>query len=457
VPAVFQSRQLPYSARTLPLLACGDLERIMAWRDGHAISTREFLAEVSGLAAQLPNARYAVNLCEDRYRFLVAFCAIALAGQTNLLPASRTPQTIAETLQAWPASYALADREPDPAPVRLFLLPSHGNKVDNSTRSMPMLAADRVVAIGFTSGSTGQPRANPKTWGSFCASSAHNAHLLCGDDALNIVATVPAQHMYGLETSILLPLRSSTAIHCGQPFFPADIAHALAEVPAPRLLVTTPIHLRALLRTVPALPALEAIVTATAPLDAELAAQAEHRYATRVIEVFGSTETCVIAHRRTAGNEAWQLYPDIALHPQPDGTVVEAPHFAGPTLLQDIVELLPSRQFILRGRNGDLLEIAGKRASLGDLNRRLLAIPGVEDGVVFTLDADTRGVRRLAALAVASTLTDRDILEALRLQIDPVFLPRPLRLVPALPRNTTGKLPRADLIAALQLRPATPR
>jgi acyl-coenzyme A synthetase/AMP-(fatty) acid ligase len=125
--------------------------------------------------------------------------------------------------------------------------------------------------------------------------------------------------------------------------------------------------------------------------------------------------------------------------------------------LQDIVELLPSRQFILRGRNGDLLEIAGKRASLGDLNRRLLAIPGVEDGVVFTLDADTRGVRRLAALAVASTLTDRDILEALRLQIDPVFLPRPLRLVPALPRNTTGKLPRADLIAALQLRPATPR
>src|SRR3546814_17741618 len=86
--------------------------------------------------------------------------------------------------------------------------------------------------------------------------------------------------------------------------------------------------------------------------------------------------------------------------------------------------------------------IAGKRASLGDLTRRLLAIPGVEDGVVFQLDGDEIGVRRIAALAVAPTLAEADILRALRCSIDPVFMPRRLRRIQALPRNETGKPPR---------------
>ena len=57
---------------------------------------------------------------------------------------------------------------------------------------------------------------------------------------------------------------------------------------------------------------------------------------------------------------------------------------------------------------------------------------------------------RLAALVVAPGRRREDILESLRSRIDPVFLPRPLRLVEALPRNATGKLPRADILRLLQ-------
>jgi acyl-coenzyme A synthetase/AMP-(fatty) acid ligase len=446
--AVIHPGHAPDPERLLPLLVDTDLRRPLAWRNGAPISAGQFIADVEVLARLLPPAHYAVNLCEDRYQFLVAFCAVALAGQTNLLPSSRTPQTVAETLHAYTGSYALSERPLQPAPSRQFVLPQ--NLGARPSASIPEIPARHIIAIAFTSGSTGQPKANLKTWGSFCASSALNAQLLCADDAPNIIATVPPQHMYGLELSVLLPLRSRAAVHIGQPFFPADIAHALQSVPAPRLLVTTPVHLRALLRAAPALPALAAIVSATAPLDRELAGAAESRYGTRVIELFGSTETCVIAQRRTAQDAAWQLYDGITLHPQPDGTLVDAPHFAAPTLLQDIVELLPAQCFTLCGRNSDLLEIAGKRASLGDLTRRLLAIPGVDDGVVFVLDADTTGINRLAALVVAPALREADVLSALRQAIDPVFLPRPLRCVAALPRNATGKLPRDALLTALR-------
>jgi acyl-coenzyme A synthetase/AMP-(fatty) acid ligase len=309
-----------------------------------------------------------------------------------------------------------------------------------------------TVAIGYTSGSTGVPKSNPKRWGKFSISSAHNDALLRNLTGLpyNVVATVPPQHMYGLEFSVLLPLFGHAAIHAGRPFFAADIAAALAELPEPRILVTTPVHLRALLDSSQPLPAFSGIVSATAPLSPELACEAEARFGAPVQEVFGSTETCVIAHRRTARDDAWTPYAGVSLHPQPDGTRIEAPQLLQPTVLADIVELAGDGSFRLRGRNTDLLEIAGKRASLGDLTHKLLALPGVRDGVVFQLDdVDNMGVRRVAALVVAPDLDTGAIFDALRRDIDPVFLPRPLKLVEALPRSETGKLPRAALLSAM--------
>jgi acyl-coenzyme A synthetase/AMP-(fatty) acid ligase len=349
-------------------------------------------------------------------------------------------------------AYCLGDERLDPAPPHYWRLPDALPELDGG---IPQLADDALVAIGFTSGSTGRPQANAKTWGSFRASTAQNlaalADLWPAGTTPHLVATVPSQHMYGMELSVLLPLLGGAAVHVARPFFPADIVRELHEANAPRLLVTTPVHLRALVDAGVALPPLTGIVSATAPLSAELAALAEARFGCEVRELFGSTETCVIARRRTARESAWTPLPGVRIAPQPDGSAVHAPHLAAPVALADLVEVEADGRFHLRGRNADLLEIAGKRASLGDMTRRLLAIPGVEDGVVFQLDQPgSDGVRRIAALAVAPDLSEREILAALRACVDPVFLPRPLRRVAALPRNDTGKLPRAALQALLE-------
>lgn len=437
----------------LPLLNLTDAGRVLAWRAGNAVTVADFLTDVATAAAALPSARHAINLCEDRYAFLVAFCAALSRGQTNLLPPSRAPHAIDEALDASAGSYALGERALAPAPRRYVHLPPLGA---GSRGKLPLIAADHIVAIGYTSGSTGQPKPNPKSWASFRASSERNVASLTEAIGLapgtvaHVVATVPPQHMYGIELSILLPLLGPFAVHSGRPLFPADVAAALAEVPQPRVLVTTPVHLRALLDDAATLPPLTAITSATAPLPAELAAAAEARYGAPVLELFGSTETCVIAQRRTATETDWRLYEGIRLRPQPDGTVVEASYFDQPVTLQDVVELRPRRRFRLRGRHADQVEIAGKRASLADLTRRLLALPGVRDAVVLQQDeADAIGVRRIAALVVAPDRSEAELIEALRAEIDPAFLPRPLRKLDALPRNETGKLPRAAVLAAL--------
>jgi acyl-coenzyme A synthetase/AMP-(fatty) acid ligase len=432
--------------RTLPL-AAGDGARPLVFGPGGTVALGTFLGQARALAAELPDARHAILLCEDRYRFLLGFCAAALRGQAVLLPPSGAPGCVADIAARHPGSHCVGDDAIDPC-----IAPLHDGATD--------VAAGALAVVGFTSGSTGTPAAHAKSWAAFHASTAQNMAALRGlwpaGDIAHFVATVPPQHMYGMELSVLLPLLADVAVHAGRPFFPHDIVRALHEAAAPRLLVTTPVHLRALLDACAAdaslaPPPLAGVVSATAPLPASLAAAAEARLGCEVREFFGSTETCVIASRRTARDDAWTPFPGVRLQPRPGGTDVHAPHLPVPVTLADLVALDADGRFVLCGRDADLLEIAGKRASLGDLTRRLQSVEGVEDGVVFQLDADpVTGVRRLAALAVAPGLDEARILDALRDGIDPVFLPRPLRRVAALPRNATGKLPRADLLAALR-------
>lgn len=432
-------------------LADGEEGRLVVLSDGLKVDLRTFLAQVRGVAAQLPAGRHAVNLCEDRYRFLVAFCAVALRGQVNLLPASRAPAVVEDVRQRYPQTYCIGDSAVAALPPDCHVLPAQLPEVAGAR---PQLAHDQRVAIGFTSGSTGTPTANPKTWGALRTSSAQNVqvlHDLWGEQLPSLVATVPPQHMYGIEMSILLPLLAPAQVHAGKPFFAQDVVQALAQMPPPRLLITTPVHLKVLLEADLPLPPLAGIVTATAPLPQALAQQAEQRFATQVREVFGSTETCIIARRRTAADAAWQLLPGVRLQPRPDGTEVQAEHLANPVRLADVVELLADNRFVLRGRQADMLEIAGKRASLGDLTQHLLGIDGVRDGVIVQLPPEPgRSVGRIAACVVAPQLQPEQILAQLRQVMDPVFLPRPLRLVPALPRNESGKLPRDALLALLQ-------
>jgi len=451
VSSAFPTPQSQVAGPSRPLLADVPVQRVIAWRDGRAVTVGQFLADVNALAARLPAAQAAVNLCEDRYAFLVAFAALLARGQINLLPPSRAARAIDETLAAHPDSYTLGDADLDPVPPGYLRFTA--NAEDASARPATLIAGTVLAAIGYTSGSTGVPRANPKQWDKLAISTGHNdalLRMLAGGD-YHVVATVPPQHMYGLEFSVLLPLFGHASVCAGKPFFAADIAASLQQLPEPRILVTTPVHLHALLDSGYPLPRISGIVSATAPLSRDLALAAEARYGAPVQEVFGSTETCVIAHRRTAHEDAWTPYAGVTLHPQPDGTRIEAPQLAQPVVLADIVELLADGRYRLCGRNTDLLEIAGKRASLGDLTHKLLAVPGVRDGVVFQMDeTDAMGVRRIAALVVAPDIDAAQILDALRREIDPVFLPRPLKLVDALPRSETGKLPRGALLEMLR-------
>ena len=427
---------------------------MIAYRAGVPVTAQRFLSDARHLAASLPAGKHVLNVCADRYHFTVGLAACLINGRVSLLPSTHTPEVIGQLAGLAPDAFCLTDDircsiglprvyYPESLPDPESLTPTGG------AWAVPEIPVTQLAAIVFTSGSTGTPLPYKKTWGHLARCVRDGAPRLGLLDGRShaLIGTVPAQHMYGFESTVLLALVSGNAFCAERPFYPADVAGTVAGVPEPRTLVTTPVHLRALIASEIDLPPVELIVSATAPLGQDLAREVEAKFHTRLLEIYGSTETGQIALRRTAESAAWRLWPNVQLKVSKDRVFAHGGHVEQLTEMQDVIEITGDDEFLLHGRAADMVNIAGKRSSFGYLNTQLNAIPGVTDGVFFLREGTTgsTGVARLGAVVVAPTLSVAELNDHLRQRIDPVFLPRPLIMVERLPRNATGKLPHGEL------------
>jgi acyl-coenzyme A synthetase/AMP-(fatty) acid ligase len=439
--------------RQVPALGPRDLASTLAWRAGVAIRAGEFLADAAALAERLPPGRQAVNLCTDRYLFAVGTVAALLRGQASLMPPNSMPQTLQLLRQPGLDPYVLADAaDLDAGGLHVVLVTRGSGRA--ALTLQPLVDAELDAVCLLTSGSTGAPQPHRKRWGALQlnirAEAARLAELMGWPSiaGLGIVATVPAQHSYGFESSVLLALLAGAAFDAGRPFYPADVAESLRRMPRPRALVTTPFHLKTLLAAGLALPPVDLVLSATAALSPQLAAQAEQALGCRLVEIYGCTEAGQVAARRTTAGEVWCTLGELRLQVRhtADGecAVVSGGHVLEPTALGDVLELLDERHFHLFGRTNDIIHVAGKRSSLAHLNFQLNRIEGVEDGAFWLPDDVTEGVVRPVAFVVAPRRDARSIIAALRQHLEPAFVPRRVVHVAELPRAATGKLTAAE-------------
>jgi acyl-coenzyme A synthetase/AMP-(fatty) acid ligase len=448
-------------SHALPLLAPRELDAPLAWCRGQGISAALFIAEAQALAATLPERGRAVNLCQDRYRFALGLAAALLRGHTSLMPPNALPETLKSLADGGAAgeAYAFID---DEAAARALDTGGLATRIVTRpqglapARSVPTVAADLEAVRLLTSGSTGAPQPHAKRFGPLVANIAAEAERLAQHlgrqtlHGLTLVGTVPPQHSYGFESTVMLALLGGAAFEGGRPFYPADIADALAAVPEPRALVTTPFHLKTLLRSGVALPRAQLALSATAPLSPQLAAEAEDKLGGPLVEIYGCTEAGQVASRRTTEGDSWQTLGALRIEARDDAFVVSGGHVVEPTPLADVLVLESATRFRLLGRANDLIHVAGKRSSLAHLNFHLNRVDGVEDGAFWLPDDggdDGEAVVRPIAFVVAPTLTAAEVLRGLRAAVEAVFVPRRVVFVDALPREATGKLTTAALRA----------
>jgi acyl-coenzyme A synthetase/AMP-(fatty) acid ligase len=438
-------------AAGLPLLAGhASLDEPLAWRAGRPLSRRQFLHDVQRLAPLLPEGGPVLPMTADRYLFALALGAAVARGQAALMPPNHTPDMVRRLHTLFPSAYVLGDTGQPQLALPTLVYPELPPPPDDAP-PMPLLAADHAVAHVLTSGSTGQPMPHGKRWGELVvniqAEGQRIAETLGRPDlrGVSIVGTVPAHHMYGFESTVLIALLGGAAFATERPFFAQDIARVLASVPRPRVLVTTPLHLKTLLDDGIALPPVDLTISATASLSPQLAARAEAALVAPLMEIYGCTEAGQVATRRTTVAPEWRTFAGLVLSGDGEQASVSGGHVPEPTRLADVLEVLEPTRFRLLGRSNDLVNVAGKRSSLTHLNHHLNSIEGVRDGAFWLPPDSGEAVVRLVAVVVAPELSRESLLAALRERVDAAFLPRPILWVESLPRDPTGKLPAGRL------------
>ena len=342
-----------------------------------------------GGARCAPAARRAtmLNLSVDRYRFAVGLGAALLRGQTSLLPPNQTPHTLERLRASFGSVYALVEGD-DAAHGLAIVRHDDGHApLDGGAAAADRRRPRRRLRCS-PPGSTGEPMPHGKPWGLLVAGARaagqapgtrHGPRLAGRRVARRHDAA--AAHVRLRSRACCWPCTAAPRSMRRGRSIPADIAAALERAPAPRLLVTTPFHLKTLLDSGVALPRAR-----SRPL--------RHGAA------------CAPARGTRRGSVRWPPDRDLRLHrgrPGGDGgarprdpngkpstawrcaaTATRSSSAAAtcrrrrrsPTCWR-VIE--PGR-FRLLGRSNDLVNIAGKRSSIAHLNFHLNAIDGVIDG-----------------------------------------------------------------------------
>ena len=247
-------------------------DRSGARRAAVAASQRAFIAARTRAArAACPTRTARLLLCDDRLGVRARVRRDARCeASTALLPPSHAPRCArAHRARCSEPAFALVDRagcRPAAAGDRRRSVGRRRAGARRSARS----TVDHVAALVYTSGTTGEPHAAREVL--VVARARRRAHCVVASackPAMRSSARCRAQHMWGLEATVMLPLQGGGVDACRRPAAarrtspPRSRAH-----PARRWLVADAAASRAAaaLRGV-ALPALVGALTATSPLE----------------------------------------------------------------------------------------------------------------------------------------------------------------------------------------------
>ncbi|HET6412985.1 MAG TPA: AMP-binding protein [Anaeromyxobacter sp.] len=400
-------------------------------------------ARVAKFLAGFPKGEV-VLVCSDRYHLAVCLTGAWDAGHGVSFPPNVQVETIREVGSGEGVRAVLHDR--DDAPGGMDIRELLRGSAPAAERTGPTPESARLTVM--TSGTTGAHRGVSKRREQLLGEADVSARLFGPFSGERILSTVPPYHIYGFQFGVLLPLRSGAALVRAGGLHATEVLSAIERYGVTTL-VSVPAHLAPLALEERA-PFLRCVFSAGSPLPPATATALRARHGWRVVEVYGSTETGALGWRE-AGLEAWTPYPNTTISAGVgDSFWVDSPWLPEggprPYPLPDRIEMGPDGRFVLRGRRDDAVKVAGKRVSLREVEERLLSLPGVRDAAA--LSRGTSGLRGQEIwVAVAATgWTAEGLRAALERWLDPVTVPRRIRVLDSLPREGAGKLLRARLL-----------
>lgn len=291
------------------------------------------------------------------------------------------------------------------------------------------IAARRIERLTvYTSGSTGQPQGHAHTTADLLEEANELARRFA--DTRRVVALVPADHLYGLIWTALLPAVLGVTVVEGTVL-------AMPEPTAGDLVVGVPEHWATLARIGPHWPGHVTGISSGGPLPHALGEALIATGLTRLVDVYGSSETSAIGLREIP-DTGYTLLPRWQLTSSFDPPVL-ADRQGRAVQLPDHIRQIGERRIELLGRRDQAVQIGGINVYPERVAAVLATCPGVATAAVRLGDNG-----RLKAFVVPVANPDDPDLEAQLRQFVAARLslaerPTSFRFGPELPHNPMGK------------------
>ena len=393
------------------------------------------------------NVQAAALWFDDAALFACAVLAAWHAGARVLL----LPNTAQENI-AWgeTADVFLTDNLVHPQAWHLPTLLAQ-KQPENARQPENWIIPAAAEAHLKTSGSSGNAQIIVKTATQMQAEALALAATLPFDHAgATAVGSVSPQHLYGFTFRFALSLTLGWAIARAQASYPE---HLLAATHGKTVWIASPAVLNRLENGrdwAAAAANIAGIISSGGALPEATAAQLA-AHASRPYEIYGSTETGIIASRR--GGEVWQPFSGVSFGQDADGALWAQSSWATRVQTADLIEP-QAGGFLLLGRKDRIIKLEDKRVSLTQLEHSLLQHAWLADAHCAL---HHRRVAAWAALNEAGIAALREqgraaVADALKRHLaatqDKIALPRYWRFADTLPRNAQAKIAAADFQAA---------
>ena len=415
--------------------------------DGRPITRRDFARDVLCAARALvglDGQRIAIDEGHP-YRFAVLLNAVLWSGCTPVLFPGRGAQF--EALKdAYDAVLVDASDGVTVYPKLTLVVKMDAEPLTIESLTTP--DATRPIRL-FTSGSSGTPKCIEKTVGLMDREAEVTTRLFGAvTEGAVVQSTVDPRHLYGLTFNIWFAFSAGRPIATTRRVYQEQ----LLTLPYPVALITTPTFMR-MLETTLAAPVLPFVLSAGGPLSDEAKATLTAWSPSTIYEIYGSTETGVVASRAHESNALanaqtpdWTLIDEAMLSETADGWVLTSPLLpTGVMTLDDQLKLTGERTFHLLGRRDRVVKIGEVRLSLTEIERVVERTLGL---VIRALPV-VHGERTLIGAVVNEALSPkwtgqlpdrRAVTQALHGTLDPLARPRLWRSVPDWPMNAQGKV-----------------
>jgi long-chain acyl-CoA synthetase len=334
--------------------------------------------------------------------------------------------------------------------------------------------ADLAVLI-YTSGTTGRPKGAMLSHGNLLHNVESCRIVLRTVSADRFAVLLPMFHSYMLTVGMLLPLLVGGSMVVVKSLHP--VKNALTEVfqRQASILPAIPQFYRSLVHSpLPSLMSIRLCISGAAPLPGQVLKEFEEKFHIPLIEGYGLSEASPVVTKnpldgnRKAGSIGRPI-PNVEVtiqdesgHELPPGEIGELCVRGGNVMLGywkqpdetakvmrngwlltgDIGYRDPENYFYITDRKKDMLLVNGINVYPREIEEVLYRIPGLKEAAVIGKPDVRRGERPVAFVAANEgvTLDAKSIQQFVREHLADYKVPRNVIVLPALPRNATGKI-----------------